>query len=233
MSRAAGVVARVPSAARVALAAAALTLSLGGSAVGAHEEAAQPAPLLRFEPPPAGSYALPVIQRVASHTLLDPSGAPAPLPGLGTGDVALIAFVYLSCGDACPMALAQLQRVDRAAAQDPLLAGHLRLLTVSFDPLRDSPEQMGRLREQLAPRGHWGFLTATDEAALAPVLEDYGQSVLASRGADGKPSGLLQHVLKVFLVDDAGAVRNVYSTGFLDSRLLLNDARTVRGAGAP
>ena len=57
--------------------------------------------------------------------------------------------------------------------------------------------------------------------------------MLASRGPDGEPSGLLQHVLKVFLVDDSGAVRNVYSTGFMDSRLLLNDARTVRGARTP
>lgn len=39
----------------------------------------------------------------------------------------------------------------------------------------------------------------------------------------------LRHVLKVFLVDASGAVRNVYSTGLLDRRLLVNDVRTVLG----
>jgi hypothetical protein len=37
-------------------------------------------------------------------------------------------------------------------------------------------------------------------------------------------------VLKIFLVDDAGRVRNIYSTGFLDVRLLLADLETLLGA---
>jgi hypothetical protein len=31
----------------------------------------------------------------------------------------------------------------------------------------------------------------------------------------------------VFLVDARGAIRNVYSTGFLDPRLMLHDALTL------
>jgi hypothetical protein len=40
-------------------------------------------------------------------------------------------------------------------------------------------------------------------------------------------------VLKVFLVDARGAVRNVYSSGFLSPELLLVDARTVLLGGVP
>ena len=39
----------------------------------------------------------------------------------------------------------------------------------------------------------------------------------------------LRHVLKVFLVDDERRVRNVYSTGLMDLRLVVNDLRTVLG----
>jgi hypothetical protein len=42
----------------------------------------------------------------------------------------------------------------------------------------------------------------------------------------------MRHVLKVFLVDHTGAVRNIYSTGVLDPRLVLNDLRTVVGEAA-
>ncbi len=39
-------------------------------------------------------------------------------------------------------------------------------------------------------------------------------------------------MLKVFLVDARGAIRNIYSAGFLSPELLLVDARTVlRDAG--
>jgi hypothetical protein len=34
-------------------------------------------------------------------------------------------------------------------------------------------------------------------------------------------------VLKIFLVDENRAVRNIYSTGFLSWRILLNDIQTV------
>jgi cytochrome oxidase Cu insertion factor (SCO1/SenC/PrrC family) len=95
-------------------------------------------------------------------------------------------------------------------------------VTVSLDPARDPPEAMARLRGALAPRGAWSFLTAGDAGALAPVLEDFGQDVV--RNADGT---VATHVLRVFLVDGASRIRNVYSTGFLDARILVNDLLTV------
>ena len=45
--------------------------------------------------------------------------------------------------------------------------------------------------------------------------------------AGGGAAAPVSHVLKVFLVDGAGRIRNVYSTGFLDARILVNDLLTV------
>jgi protein SCO1/2 len=39
-------------------------------------------------------------------------------------------------------------------------------------------------------------------------------------------------VLKVFLLDGEGRVRNVYSVGMLDATLVLNDLRTLLLEGA-
>jgi cytochrome oxidase Cu insertion factor (SCO1/SenC/PrrC family) len=187
------------------------------------------APALAFEPPAPGSYALPPITEVADRSLTGPDGAGAPLLGLAAGEVAFVSFVYLSCPDGCPLATAVLQELDRRLARDPALAARVQLVTVSFDPARDTPEAMARLARGLAPRGRWRFLTARDPAELEPVLADFGQDAVPLAAAAGAPERL-GHVLKVFLVDDAGRVRNVYSSGFLDSRLLENDARTVLAA---
>jgi cytochrome oxidase Cu insertion factor (SCO1/SenC/PrrC family) len=100
-------------------------------------------------------------------------------------------------------------------------------VTVSFDPERDTPEAMGRLATALDPRGRWRFLTAAGTDELALLLSDFGQDALAERGPEGDWTGRLRHVLKVFLVDARGRIRNVYSTGFLDLRILENDALTV------
>lgn len=189
--------------------------------VGSH-----PAPAPRYEPPPVGSYELPPIDRVSEHALLDASGAPAALPGLAAGEVALVSFVYLSCGEACPLATATLHRLDRMLAADPDLAARVHLVTVSFDPERDTPERMRALAEQLEPKGQWAFLTTSGPDALRPVLADYGQDAVWIPGGEKAPDRL-RHVLKLFLVDCQRRVRNIYSTGLMDVRLVLNDLRTV------
>ncbi len=196
-----------------------------------HEELPEPTPLL-YEPPAPGSYELPTIDRVEEHVLLGEGGATVSLPGLQQGQVAIVSFVYRSCADAhgCPLALAVLRRLDRALAREPALAAQVRLLTVSFDPERDTPERMSELRRLMQPKSDWQFLTAPSEEAIWPVLRDYGQDALRLATADGKESPTLRHVLKVFLLDEDRAVRNVYSAGFLNERILLNDIQTVRAA---
>ena len=172
----------------------------------------------RFEAPAPGSYELPPILEVGEHRLLDEQGRAAPLLGLAPGEAALVSFVYLSCPDACPAATAALGRLDAALAERPALAHRVQLVTVSFDPANDPPARMAALRASLAPRGRWRFATAGSDAAIEPVLADFGQDATRS------------HVLKIFLVDDAGRVRNIYSTGFLDVRLMLADLETLLGA---
>jgi cytochrome oxidase Cu insertion factor (SCO1/SenC/PrrC family) len=213
----------------VALAVLAAAASARGHGGAAHPDPADPgAPPLAYELPRAGSYELPPIARVADHELLRSDGARAAILDLAPGELAFVAFVYLGCRDpqGCPLALATLVRLDRALAERGDLAARVRLVSVSFDPARDRPDDLARLRRGLGPRSDWRFFTAAGEPDLAPVLADFGQSVDAIAGPDGEP-GALGHVLKVFLVDARGDVRNVYSAGFLDHRLLLRDAETL------
>jgi hypothetical protein len=43
----------------------------------------------------------------------------------------------------------------------------------------------------------------------------------------GKPRRELSHVLKVFLIDPAGDVREIYTSQFLHPRSVLNDIETL------
>lgn len=209
--------------------AALVALLVAAAPVGAHEAPARaPAPLAPALPAP-GSYELPTIARVPDASVLDDTGTPAPLLDLAPGQVAVVSFVYTHCADGggCPLALATLQRLDRAVAADPELRGRVRLVTVSFDPARDTPAVMRGLRERLRPAGDWRFRTAADAASIAPVLAAFGQDALPLVDARGRETGVLRHLLKVFLVDARGRVRNIYSADFLSAELLAVDARTV------
>ena len=182
-----------------------------------------------YAPPPPGSYRLPVIQRVRDHPLVDASGGPTTFFDLKRKRFAIVAFIYTACTDAtgCPFSQAMLLSLDRAIAADPDLRAETALVTVSFDRERDTPDKLFHLRESYAPRSDWRFVTAPGDAALGDMLDDFGQPVAKLRLEDGSWSGLYRHVLKVFLVDRENGVRNVYSTGFLDRDLVLNDLRTL------
>jgi protein SCO1/2 len=183
----------------------------------------------RFAAPPPGSYELPPIDRVSEHAMLGPDGEAATLLGLSDGEAAVVSFVYLSCADACPLATSTLMRLDRELARSPELSARTRLVTASFDPGRDTPAQMRSLREHVDPKSRWSFLTASDAAAMRPVLADFGQDAVWIPASDDQAPDRLRHVLKVFLVDAAGDVRNIYSTEYLDVRLVVNDLKTILG----
>jgi cytochrome oxidase Cu insertion factor (SCO1/SenC/PrrC family) len=184
-----------------------------------------------YAPPAPGSYTLPVIRTVRDHPLLDTSGKPTTLFA-ATGDrLAIVAFVYLACVEAggCPVSHAVQHGLDRALAADPALAKRVTLLTVSFDPERDTPEKMAEQRKLHDPRTDWRFFTTRGGAELDQLLADFDQPVAKLRYEDGVWSGLYRHVLKVFLVDGKHRVRAIYSTGFLNQVLVLNDLRTLAG----
>jgi cytochrome c peroxidase len=171
-----------------------------------------------YTPPAPGSYALPIIKSVADHPVLDADGQATSLFALKQSRLAVVAFVYTTCVEAvgCPLSQAVLQRVDRDLTVDRELAQQVRLITISFDPERDTPARMKAVSGFYQPQTDW-----------QPLLADFGQSIAKLRFPDGQWSGLFRHVLKVFLLDATNHVRNIYSVGFLNPQLVLNDLRTI------
>ncbi len=185
---------------------------------------------LEFPAPIAGSYSLPPLGKAADGQLLDSAGQPVALHSLYDGKVIILSFIYTTCPDVsgCPLATFVLGRVQERLASDERLKDKVRLITVSFDPVNDTPEVMTRYAGSFRRGGFdWQFLTADSEASLDPVLDDYDQWVIRTRDAQGKPSGALSHILRVYLIDEQKNIRNIYSPSFLHPDLLLADIQTV------
>jgi protein SCO1/2 len=78
-------------------------------------------------------------------------------------------------------------------------------------------------------RVRWWFLTTASVARLMPLLEGFGQDVSVESDANGRPTRTLNHLLKLFLVDAARDVREIYSVGTLSPQAIVNDLRTLAG----
>lgn len=184
-----------------------------------------------YDVPLPGTYTLPTIKPAAAGSLLDSAGKPARLADLTHGRITVMSFIYTRCAaaKACPMATGVLMQLHRESTEDQALAKRLRLVSMSFDPLNDTPERMAAysglasLQTNAAP---WHFVTTRSQAELQPILDAYGQAVDLKQ-IPNDPTGPLNHTLRVFLVDAAGNIRNIYSSGTLDRRLVLADVKTL------
>jgi cytochrome oxidase Cu insertion factor (SCO1/SenC/PrrC family) len=184
-----------------------------------------------YDAPAPGTYKLPVIKPAADGTLLDSTGKAVRLAELTRGRVTVMSFIYTRCAaaKACPYATGVLMQLHRESSTNAALAKDLRLVSMSFDPSNDTPERMAAYATLAAGRptaAPWHFVTTRSQAELQPILTAYGQAV------DKKinpldPTGPLNHTLRVFLIDRTGNIRNIYSSGTLDPRLVLADVRTL------
>lgn len=201
-----------------------------------HEPAAKPQVLapgysvLEFAAPVPGSYALPSLGAAADGVLLDSSGTAVRLHELYNNKTIVLSFIYTTCPDVngCPLATFVLGQVQQRLMADAEAMSNVRLVTVSFDPENDPPDVMADYGRHFR-RGaiDWRFLTAASETSLAPILDDYDQSVIRDRGPDGKAMSTMSHILRVYLIDSDKRIRNIYSPSYLHADLLYADIRTV------
>lgn len=185
---------------------------------------------LNFAPAAVGSYELPVLGSAGDGEVLTSNGEVASLGALLGEKPVLLSFIYTSCDDVngCPLASYVLGQVAQRIVAEPMLKDSVRLLSLSFDPSRDTPQIMADYGANFRPAGaDWEFLTCRDEPTLEPILAKYNQSIAQELEADGTSSGRYSHILRVYLIDAERRFRNIYSVSFLHADTIVNDLKTL------
>ncbi len=187
-----------------------------------------------FIPPAPGTYTLHRIMSAPEGQVLGIDGRPQPLSRYTRGQITLLGFIYTTCTDpqGCPLAYRVFDALKEAIAATPSLHGKVRFVTLSFDPARDSPDVMRQYAgSRVAEKDgglRWYFLTTRSARELMPLVDGFGQDIqITFDPSGGRPRRELSHVLKVFLIDRAGDVREIYTSTFLYPRLVLNDIETL------
>jgi len=213
------------------VAAAALLACLGGAAHAAADPTPAHAPQMQFVPPAPGTYRLQRIQTAPDAVLLDARGQRRRLGRLTRDRVTLLSFFYTYCTDAwgCPFARQLMTGLREELLNRPQAAGRVRFISISFDPTNDTPEALRLYAGQLTAdvRLPWEFLTARSMRELLPLLEDFGQDVRVESDEGGRPTRTINHMLKLFLIDRDGVVREIYALDYLHPPMMVNDIETL------
>ena len=191
---------------------------------------------LPFESAAPGSYALPAIGLAADGEVLTAQNQAKHLHQLMGDKLVLLSFIYAACSDVngCPLATQVLHKISRQLQKQPDLAAKLRLLTLSFNPIQDTPEMMRHYGEGFKTGDFdWQFLTTRDEQTLKPILDGYQQNVQKIYDDKGQFTGTFSHLLRVYLIDTDKQIRNIYSVDFLHADTLINDVKTLLAGTTP
>jgi len=186
---------------------------------------------LQYTPPPAGTYALPPLGTATNGPVINDAGEQMALHDMFGDKLVLLGFIYTRCSDinGCPLASYVMKKVQDGVARHDDLRAQVRLISLSFDPLSDTPKVLLDYARHFRRQGFdWQFLTTASESDLQPILQGYGQWRQKNYDENGDYTGSMSHILRVYLVDRQGRIRNIYSTGFLDSDTVINDLRTLK-----
>jgi cytochrome oxidase Cu insertion factor (SCO1/SenC/PrrC family) len=184
-----------------------------------------------YDPPVVGSYTLPTIKVAPDGAIVDSDSKSRNLRELTHGRITILSFIYTRCAAprACPYAAGVLSQLHALSAKDDQLAKNMRLVSLSFDPDYDTPQRLAVYSEGMREQKsgcEWCFATAKSRQELDAILNGYGQAV-DKRSNPNDPQGPLYHILRVFLIDRQGRIRNIYSSATLDLRLVVGDVKTL------
>ncbi|HTZ64397.1 MAG TPA: SCO family protein [Solirubrobacteraceae bacterium] len=159
--------------------------------------------------------ALPASLAVHDFALADQHGGTVSLGSLH-GQVAVLAFLYSSCGATCVVIADQI----RGALEE--LPGPVPVVFISADPAADTRTRIEGFLAQVGLSGRVEYLTGS-QAQLAPVWRAY-KVVPASAGRSA-----FDRYASVMLLDRSGHERVVYGLEQLTPEALAHDIRKLQG----
>jgi protein SCO1/2 len=118
------------------------------------------------------------------------------------GRLWVVDFFYSTCPGPCPALTSRLSELHRLFASDQRIG----FLSISSDPIKDTPDVLKRYADRFKADGRWSFLTGSEEDIFRLANEGFKMGIAKIEGT-AEP---VTHSTKLALVDGAGVVRGFF-----------------------
>jgi protein SCO1/2 len=145
------------------------------------------------------------------------------------GTLTVLTFTYTRCPlpNFCPLMDQNFATLQRRLADDTMLRGHVKLVTVSFDPDHDTPDVLaGHARKLHVDPAVWTLLTG-DHATVDRFTGTFGVGVMR----DSANTTELVHNLRTVLIGADGRIAKIYVGNEWTPGTVLTDLRRLVGTG--
>ncbi len=151
--------------------------------------------------PPPAPVVLPKYWTAPDFALTERTGQTVKLADFA-GKVWVADFFYTTCPGPCPMMSSRLSKVQEQLGTDP----NLRLVSISIDPEKDTPDVLKLYAERFKATDRWLFLTGP-KADIYTLARDGFKLPIAEPET---PGGQISHSTRLILIDKTGSLRGFY-----------------------
>ncbi len=160
------------------------------------------------------------------YEVTDQFGESVHFPESFEGKVMLVGYVYTHCPDICPMITYNMRDIQREIENQE----EFMLVSVSFDPDRDTPEVLYEYAESYRlNQDNWRLLTG-ERSEIESMLEKLKISTVKTPTRftdDNTPIYFIDHTDKITLIDKYGQIRRTYQGSELNFDEVVNDIRVL------
>lgn len=152
---------------------------------------------------------LPKLFPVPDAALVDESAKPVHL-GEMKGYVTVYDFIFTNCAGTCPMMTATMRRLTSKVDKD----AKVRFVSISVDPVRDTPAVLHAYAAKVRNDDRWLFLTGDRDTIVNLSVNGFK---LAAGGAGASANESILHSAKFAIADKDGMIRDYYGAENEDS----------------
>ena len=177
------------------------------------------------------TLSLDVDERLADTTyaLVDQDSAAVPFPAAFLGKPVLLGTIYTQCPNVCSQITANMKSI-----RDAVDTSDLHVVTVTFDPHRDTPARLSAYRAQYNLQNtSWPFLTG-DRPTIRRLMDRLGvrHTIKGTDREFPRPdtdsSYIYTHSNQITLIDAEGRVRATYGGSQTPPKLIAEDLDKIQ-----
>ncbi len=161
---------------------------------------------------------LPKLFAVPDATLTAETGKPVALQSM-KGHVTVYDFIFTNCASSCPIMTQQMRELTKKIDKD----APVRFVSITVDPVHDTPAKLAQYAAQFRNDPRWTFLTTGDPVSTVRLSVDGFR--LAAQSTSPDQTEML-HSTKFAVADKSGIIREYY--GSTDGDAAEHVAKTVK-----
>lgn len=146
---------------------------------------------------------LPKLFPIPEAQLLSEANKPVRMSEM-KGHVVVYDFIFTHCSGTCPMMTATMQKLTKTIPAN----APVRFVSISVDPIRDTPEVLSRYAKYARNDPRWMFLTGDHKTIVDLSINGFK---LAAGDATGSPDESVLHSVKFAIADKKGMIRDYYA----------------------